>query len=261
MNLTPINYQTNLNQNKSIMFGNSQKLIKHTAKTATNGMEKVVLPAVGTVLATLGITQVTSSKTKKDEKSLDAKVASYLDKIKVSSGNIEEYETIMNDLEKEPDSPEKKALSEVAMAGYLSTGVINTSQMYEKFLNEILAENAAKKAILESLNPNAKLDDAFLENAFNRFTGENELSPEEKERCTELLKSNAGIVEKMMTYKNKDGSQMFSPESIGTFFFNTEHIIKNDPARIFITLEGEAFNKRLADKEDKAHALWYYLTF
>lgn len=261
MNLTPINYQVNLNQNKSIMFGNSPKLIKQGVKSITNDIEKVVLPAVGTVLATLGVAQVTSQKTQKDENFLDAKVTNYLDRIKASGDNTNEHLKILDDLEKEPYSLENEALRKVAFVAFMNKGVKDSSQLYEKILSEIVAEDNAKKEILKTINPNAKLNDAFFENVFKRYTGENKLSPEEKESCTELLKSNAGIVEKMMAYKNKDGSQMFPPEMIGEFFYNSRTVIENDPARIFMTLEGETFNKVFADYENKSYALWKCIYF
>ena len=140
MNLTPVNYQTKLNENKPIMFGNNQKLIKHAVKPLTNSKEKVLLPAVGTVLATLGVAQKTSLKTQKEENSLDDKVANYIDRIKVS-GNVDERKKIIDDLTKEPDSPEKAALWQALITSLVSEDVTNISQIYEKNLSEIITEN------------------------------------------------------------------------------------------------------------------------
>ena len=187
-------------------------------------------------------------------------VKSYIERIVNTKGYIDALKEIYHEFDNMPDTPENKALVSGIVKCFMSGGqnTEHVADFVKTELTKIHTEEVAKEAALASINKDAVLSDEVYAAAF-------ELSPQvsatDKRHVADLMKAKASIVEKMMTYKNSDGSQMFPPKIVAEFFLNCESVITSDPVRIFTTIESDLFQKTYADWENKSAALWKCLYY
>lgn len=235
------NYSIN---EKAVNFkGTKEKIIEKT-------FEKGVLPMSTTFALAMGVKGLSTDK---KVTAPNTKVENYLSRFEKANGNMDEIAEINEELGGEKETPEIRALRKAANR-CIALQTPKTEQIrtfYQKELDKVVKEENAKKAALDSLNPNAKLDENFFKEAFINMKKD---FP--KAYYTEFMNSNAGLVENMMSYKNADGSQMFTPASIADVFVNCEDVIKRDPGRVIVTLESDAFKKSSEGSKNIAYHLF-----
>ena len=250
MNITPINYQTGMIKNNSITFNGAEKQLVHGATKKI--IEKTVLPAGATLAAIAGVKLTTENNTNNNK---NEKIQTYLDRMEHMNGDYKILDEILADLSKEPESREKTALWEASIKKLVYNDKTTAKECYDQEMQYY----AAKDAAVASLNPDAKIDEEVINAAVAYLQKCSDIKPEKISHVAELMRSNPAIVEKLMSYNNPDGSQMFTPEEVGEFFLNAENGIKNDPGAIFVKIESDFFKEHYQDFSGPSVALWYFL--
>jgi len=237
-------------RNQAVNYkANNTEVVSKAPKKVAQVEQKSALPVAGTLAVMAGVKLANLSEAKINQR--DEKIQNYLEKFDC----VDNYEKIMEDLNKEPQTREIKALKDAALKKLLFGGDIRT------YFSEMMQNFELEDAAAATINPNAKFDEVFYEKAIRGLRTDSEISLERLVHVKELLKTYPGVVEKMMSYKNDDGSQIFTPEKVGEFFLNCEDIIKNNPGAIFVKLESDMFKQNYQDNCNPSMALWRALNY
>ena len=245
---------SHLGNNKVSFKGGKTKAGEVIATTIKQGIEKSgtnPLTQLGIGTAAVGGAAFVNMQKAKSE---SINVEKYLDRIDGINDDDDTYEKIVSDLKKEPESREKEALHDAAIKKW----VYRDNTTAKEYYDEKMQYFAAKDAAIASLNPDAKIDEQVID-AATAYLQTGDVKPDKISHVAELMRSNPAIVEKLMSYKDQFGSQIFTPEQVGEFFLNAENGIKNDPGAIFVKIESDFFKEHYQNFSGPSAALWFFL--